>query len=67
MTDAIRAMDNADEIIERLAKELEAEAYGEARFMETTGIPLRLGCHLAIAALHRASVKLQGRIDRKET
>jgi hypothetical protein len=60
-------MDHADEIIERLARELDAVAWGEVQFMETTGIPQRLGAPLAVAALGRAAVKLQARSDGRNT
>lgn len=66
MSNAIAAMDSADEIIDRLARQWAADALGEVQFLETLGIPERLGSHLAIAGLHRASVKLQARLDRKD-
>ena len=67
MTNAIAALDSAEEIIERLARAMEEDALGEVQFMETLGVPERVGVHLAVAAMHRASVKLQNRIDWKES
>ena len=56
-------MDAADEIIERLARNFAAEALGEMQFLETQRIPARLAGHLAVAALGRAEMKVQGRVD----
>lgn len=53
------ANDAADEITERLAREFVAQAKGETAFMETLGIPVTLGRHLAINALRRAAMKLE--------
>jgi hypothetical protein len=53
------ANDAADEITERLAREFVAQAKGETVFMETLGIPVTLGRHLAINALRRAAMKLE--------
>lgn len=65
MTGPVWAMDSADEIIERLAREFEAQAFGEVRFLETCKIPEKLAGHLAIAALGRAAIKLQARVDKR--
>ena len=53
--------DHADEVTERLAREMAAQAMGEVQFMETNGIPAQLGRHLAVAALRRAAIKLEAR------
>lgn len=50
---------DADEVTERLAREFVAQAKGETAFMETRGIPVTLGLHLAINALRRAAIKLE--------
>jgi len=64
MSGPLWAMDSADEIIERLAREFEAEAFGEVTFLTTCNIPEKLAGHLAVAALGRAAIKLQNRIDK---
>lgn len=66
MSGPLWAMDSADEIIERLAREFEANARGEVQFLTTCNIPEKLAGHLAVAALGRAAVKLQRHIDGKD-
>ena len=55
------ATDHADEITERLARELAVQAMGEVQFMELLNIPAQLGRHLAVAALRRAAIKLEAK------
>ncbi|OYZ15649.1 MAG: hypothetical protein B7Y35_06155 [Sphingomonadales bacterium 28-64-96] len=58
---AAAAIDSADEITERLARELAAQAMGEVQFMQQLNIPAQLGRHLALAALRRAAIKLEAK------
>lgn len=55
------APDAADEVIERLADELRAQAQGEAQFLEQMNIPPALSRHLLVQALRRAAIKLEAR------
>jgi hypothetical protein len=56
-------MDAADEIIERLARNMAADAMGEMQFIETQRIPARMAGHLVVAALSRAAMKVQRKVD----
>jgi hypothetical protein len=60
---AYHAIDAANDIIERLALDFAADAMGESRFLETQNIPPRLAGHLVVAALSRASIKVQRKVD----
>jgi len=66
---AYDAIDSADEIIEWLALNYAADAIGEARFMEMRNIPFEMAGHLLVAALLRAAIKVQRKVDevRNET
>lgn len=51
----------ADDVIERLARELAVQAEDEERFMAQMGIPPELGRELAIVALRRAAMKMEAK------
>ena len=57
MTPAV--IDAADEITERLARELVATMKDEVAFMEQQGVPRTLGAHFAVKALQRAAMQLE--------
>jgi len=62
---APNAMNEADEVIERLAREYVAEALGDIVFLETTRKPRKLAGSYAVAALQRAAIMLQARLERE--